>query len=113
LRAPNAVSTARRGSSAVRFTLAPCQTWEVKFTELTQTLGQLQQSLNLIGILGQTAGSTGKLWVNPVNFRLGAGVAGTRHPWPAPATPGSARPPPPPPAWTLVGVYTVLRKVES
>ena len=41
---------------------------KVKFTGLTQTLGQLQ--LSLIGILSQTAGSTGKLWVNPVNFRL-------------------------------------------
>jgi hypothetical protein len=41
---------------------------KVKFTGLTQTLGQLQQPL--IGILSQTAGSTDKFWVNPVNFRL-------------------------------------------
>jgi hypothetical protein len=31
-------------------------------------LGQLEQSL--IGILGQTAGSTGKLWVNRINFEF-------------------------------------------
>jgi hypothetical protein len=43
---------------------------KVKFTGLTQTLGQLQQPL--IGILSQTAGSAGKLWVNPVNFRFQA-----------------------------------------
>ena len=41
---------------------------EVKFTGLTQTWGQLQQPL--IWILSQTAGSAGKVWVNPVNFRL-------------------------------------------
>jgi hypothetical protein len=39
---------------------------QVKFTGLGQTLGQLSQPL--IGILSQTAGSTGKLWVNPVSF---------------------------------------------
>jgi hypothetical protein len=44
--------------------------WKVKFTGLTQTLVQLQQSL--IGMLSQTAGSTEKLWVNSVNFRFGA-----------------------------------------
>jgi hypothetical protein len=47
----------------------------VKLTELAQTLGQLEQSL--VGILSQTAGSTGKLWVDPVNFRFG--VACRRH----------------------------------
>jgi hypothetical protein len=41
---------------------------KVKSTGLTQTLGQLQQPL--IGILSQTAGSTDKFWVNPVDFRL-------------------------------------------
>jgi hypothetical protein len=41
---------------------------KAKFTGLTQTLGQLQQPL--IGILSQTAGSTDKFWVNPVNSRL-------------------------------------------
>ena len=35
---------------------------------MTQTLGQLK--LSLIGIPSQTAGSTGKLWANPVNFRF-------------------------------------------
>ena len=45
---------------------------KVKFTGLTHTLGQFQQSL--IGICIQTAGPTGKLWVNPVNFRLRAGA---------------------------------------
>jgi hypothetical protein len=46
---------------------------KVKFTGLTQTLGQLQQSL--IGILSQTAELTLRLWVNPVNFRFGVGLA--------------------------------------
>ena len=53
-----------------------CAKMKVKFTGLTQTLGQLSQSL--IGILSQTAGSNGKLWVNPVNFRLCESARGGR-----------------------------------
>ena len=52
---------------------------KVKFTELTQTLGRLQQSPT--GILSQTAGPAGKLWVSPVEFRLWLhlGVLGRQH----------------------------------
>ena len=42
----------------------PARAQAVKFTGLTQTLGRLSRPL--IGILGQTAGSTRKLWVNPL-----------------------------------------------
>jgi hypothetical protein len=42
---------------------------QVKATGLTQTLGQLLKQ-SLIGNLSQTAGSTRKLCVNPVNFRF-------------------------------------------
>jgi hypothetical protein len=42
---------------------------KVKSTGLAQTSGRLSQPL--IGTLSQTAGSTGKVWVNPVHFRFG------------------------------------------
>ena len=60
---------------------------KVKFTRLTQTLGQLYQSLQ--GILSQTAVSAEKLWVNPVNFRFERGVRARRTvPEPAPGPHG-------------------------
>jgi hypothetical protein len=48
----------------------------LKFTGLTQNLGQLQQSL--IGIFSQTAGSTCEFWVNPVNYTFWPCGAGPR-----------------------------------
>jgi hypothetical protein len=42
----------------------PARAQAVEFTGLTQTLGRLSRLL--IGILSQTAGSTRKLWVNPL-----------------------------------------------
>ena len=43
-------------------------TINLKFTGLTQNLGQLDTAL--IGIFSQTAGSACEFWVNPVNFTL-------------------------------------------
>jgi hypothetical protein len=53
-----------------------CAAETVKSTGVAQALGQLQQSLGLVCILSQTAGSTEKLWANPVSFRLRARAAG-------------------------------------
>jgi hypothetical protein len=49
-------------------------------------LGQLQKPL--IGILSQTAGSTDKFWVNPVNFRLKVEIPLSPEPWWRPVLPG-------------------------
>ena len=65
-RAVESVESVRR--NLVNFIGDSHTKYKVKFTGLTQTLGQLQQPL--IGILSQTAGSTGKFWVSPVNFRF-------------------------------------------
>jgi hypothetical protein len=44
----------------------------LKFTGLTQNLGQLFKAL--IGIVSRIAGSNCEFWVNPVNFAFGVAV---------------------------------------